>query len=130
MIRKSIAIMVILAVMGALLACAGAAEEVSPKLVISPASAENSAPVTILGAGFVPGEKVEVAVTVEGVAVALGGPTTPGGDMGAVANEEGAFMISTKLPHGNLFPPGVHIAKATGDKGSVATFPINIEEKK
>ena len=148
MIKKCMAMVLILAVAGLLLACQGppgtpgepglpglpgkpgqpglpGPPAVSPtaKLVITPASGTPTTPITILGSGFQPGEKVEVLLNVAGTEAALGGYQAKG-DIIPTANEDGAFMLTSKIPRDTAVPLGVYTVRARGDKGSEATHPL------
>lgn len=91
-------------------------------LVITPMSGEPKTFITIYGAGFVPGERIEVIMVVDGVPHDLG--RRP---MIKEANELGAFVFT-----GGAIPkvakPGMYTITATGDKGSKAVFPLEVVE--
>jgi len=75
-----------------------------------------------MGSGFIPGETIEVIIVVDGVPTELGEKP-----MVKKANEMGAFMTTSNIPR--MASPGVYTIKATGDKGTVAVAPLNVEEK-
>ena len=99
-----------------------------PSLVVVPLSGEPLAKLTFYGAGFVPGEKVRVLLTVDDVPYAFG-VTGTGGIV--TVNEYGAFKLQ---PRGGIptvmLKPGVYAIEAIGDKGSKATTPLEVLEKK
>lgn len=108
------------------LACATMQERPEAKpaanLVITPISGLAKSIITIRGSGFVPGEKIEVIMVVEGIPVELGEEP-----MIKEANEEGAFKAKSGIPLNAK--PGVYSVKATGDKGTVAVAPLEVEAK-
>jgi len=99
-----------------------------PSLVVVPISGEPLTKLTFYGAGFVPGEKVRVILTVDDVPFAFGEVGT-GGII--TVNEYGAFKLQ---PRGGIpkvmLKPGVYTIEAIGDKGSRATTPLEVLEKK
>jgi len=99
-----------------------------PSLVVVPLSGEPLAKLTFYGAGFVPGEKVRVLLTVDDVPYAFG-VTGTGGIV--TVNKYGAFKFQ---PRGGIpkvmLEPGVYTIEAIGDKGSKATTPLEVLEKK
>lgn len=114
----------LLLVMGTL-ACAGLQERPGPpaaSLVITPNSGQAGSVIAIRGAGFVPGEKIEVLIIVDEVPTELG--ETP---MIKQANELGAFKTISGSPA--LAKPGVYTVKAMGDKGTMAVAPLEVEKK-
>lgn len=98
-------------------------------LLISPMSGVERDFITIYGAGFVPGEIIEVIMVVEGAPHMLARfPFGIRGKFYLQANEYGAFFATgSAIPRGT--PPGIYTVTATGDKGSVATFPVKVLEK-
>ena len=155
MIKKSIAMMLILAVVGLLVACgspgpAGPPGEpglpgkpglpglpgpqgpspVSPMatVVAIPASGPATTPITILGSGFQPGEKVAAIITLSTGAPATLGKYMEPGETETLVNEDGAFKISSKIPHSNVLAAGAYAIRVTGDKGSEATCPLEVTE--
>ena len=99
-----------------------------PSLVVIPISGEPLTKLTFYGAGFVPGEKVRVILTVDDVPFAFGEVGTGGI---VTVNEHGAFKLQ---PRGGIpkvmLKPGVYTIEAIGDKGSRATTPLEVLEKK
>lgn len=99
-----------------------------PSLVVVPISGEPLTKLTFYGAGFVPGEKVRVIMTVDDVPFAFGEVGTGGI---VTVNEYGAFKLQ---PRGGIpkvmLKPGVYTIEAIGDKGSRATTPLEVLEKK
>ena len=99
-----------------------------PSLVVVPISGEPLTKLTFYGAGFVPGEKVRVILTVDDVPFAFGEVGTGGI---VTVNEYGAFKLQPRggIPKAML-KPGVYTIEAIGDKGSRATTPLEVLEKK
>ncbi len=99
-----------------------------PSLVVVPISGEPLTKLTFYGAGFVPGEKVRVLLTVDDVPYAFGEVGTGGI---VTVTEYGAFKLQ---PRGGIpkvmLKPGVYTIEAIGDKGSRATTPLEVLEKK
>ncbi len=109
-------------------ACAAPApapsEEVTaPSVVMIPSEGKAKAKITIAGAGFVPGETIEVTVVVGGVQHMLG---LRGIEGFIKANESGAFSCGSRIYI--KAEPGVYTLTAEGDKGSVATTPLIVVE--
>lgn len=99
-----------------------------PSLVVVPLSGEPGAKMTFYGAGFIPGEKVKVIMTVDEVPYAFAEAETGGI---VTVNENGAFKLQ---PRGGIptvmLKPGVYTIEAIGDKGSKATTSLEVLEKK
>jgi len=91
-------------------------------LVITPISGQAASVITIRGSGFIPGEKIEVIMVVDGIPVELGEEP-----MIKEANEVGAFKAKSGIPLDAK--PGVYSVKATGDKRTVAVAPLEVEAK-
>jgi hypothetical protein len=89
-------------------------------LVITPISGLAASAITIRGSGFTPGEKIEIIMVVDGVATELGEEP-----MIKEANEAGAFKAKSGIPLNAK--SGVYSVKATGDKGTVAVAPLEVE---
>ena len=109
------------------LACAGLQERPgasgrAASLVITPISGQAASVITIRGSGFIPGEKIEVIMVIDGIPIELGEEP-----MIKEANEAGAFKAKSGIPMDAK--PGVYSVKATGDKGTVAVAPLEVEEK-
>jgi hypothetical protein len=109
------------------LGCAGLKERPetssSPaSLVVTPVSGQPQTAITIRGSGFVPGEKIEVIMVVDGVPTDLGEKP-----MIKEANDLGGFKTSSAIPP--QAKPGVYTVKASGDKGTMAVAPLEVEEK-
>jgi hypothetical protein len=109
------------------LGCAGLHERpitsLSPaSLVVTPVSGQPQTAITIRGSGFVPGEKIEVIMVVDGVPTDLGEKP-----MIKEANDLGGFKTSSAIPP--QAKPGVYTVKASGDKGTMAVAPLEVEEK-
>ena len=105
-----------------------AANKQVPNFVVVPISGEPLTKLTFYGSGFVPGEKVRVILTVDEVPYAFG--TTGSGGI-VIVNDCGAFKLQ---PRGGIpqvmLKPGVYTIEAIGDKGSRATAPLEVLEKK
>ena len=108
-----------------MVACAGLQEKPSvpsASLVITPNSGQAASNLTIRGSGFVPGEKIEVLMVVDGVSTELG--DVP---MIKQANEVGAFKTQSAIPL--TAQPGIYTVKAIGDQGTSAVAPLEVEAK-
>jgi len=126
-LRFAAIISVYLLLVAGTLGCAGLQEKPgasSPaaSLVITPVSGLPGVVTTIRGSGFVPGEKIEVIMVVEGVPNELGEEP-----MIKQANEAGAFKTMSGIPI--TAQPGVYTVKAVGDKGTQAVAPLEVEKK-
>ena len=100
--------------------------EKAPSMVIIPSSGKAAAKIAVLGAGFVPGEEVQIEVEMSGVTLFLGSK-----EAAHVANEMGAIKIDSFIPGALVAKGGLYTVKAVGNKGSFATYPLEvIEEKK
>ena len=106
-----------------------AAELPTTTIVVTPASGAPKASITILGAGFEPGEEILVEMVIEGTACGLGYREKVNGEMKRkhVADEYGTFRAVSAVPHKTIAIPGVHPVMATGDKGSQAIFPFEVK---
>lgn len=116
---------ILLAMLG--LACATLQERPATSasaasLVITPISGLAASATTIRGSGFIPGEKIEVIMVVDGIPTELGEEP-----MIKEANEVGAFKAKSGIPI--MAKPGVYTVKAIGDKGTVAVAPLEVEAK-
>lgn len=104
-----------------------AAEEKVPSLLVTPLSGEPGTKLVFYGAGFIPGEKVKIIMTVDEVPFAFAESGTGGF---VTVNEYGAFKLK---PAGGIptvmLKPGVYTIEAIGDKGSRATTPLEVLEK-
>ena len=101
-----------------------AGEPVAPaaSILVTPASGKAATPITITGAGFVPGEEVDLVIKILDLEHIIGAKTGP-----IVANEYGAFVTKTNIP--NLPPPpGAYAMEARGDKGTTAFHPLVVTE--
>ena len=101
---------------------AGQAPERPATLVIRPFSGKVAIPIIISGTQFLPGEEVEVVMTVGDIYHGLGTEKT---DI-IVADKTGAFEVSSGIPVRT--PPGTYEIKATGEKGSVGVFNIQVAQ--
>jgi len=109
------------------LGCAGLQERsgTSPSaasLVVTPISGLPKTAIAIRGSGFIPGEKIEVIMVIDEVPTELGEKP-----MIKEANELGGFKTTSAIPP--QAKPGVYTVKATGDKGTIAVAPLEVEEK-
>ena len=93
-------------------------------IVITPASGPIKTTITISGAGFVPGETVELVLDIGGANNLLG---TKGLGGPLVANEYGAFSVISRIPRVNP-PAGTYAMEARGNKGTIAFSPLEITE--
>ena len=91
-------------------------------IVVTPVSGTPSAPITIAGAGFVPGERVDLLLEMGGVESLLGQRNRGF----IVANEYGAFTAISTIPA--LAEVGVYAIKARGDMGTTAVSPLDVVE--
>jgi len=125
---KKLSILLILVVAVISIGTVFASEEQVPSFVVTPMSGEPGTKLTFYGAGFVPGEKVKIIMTADEVPYAFAQAGTGGY---VTVNENGAFKLQ---PAGGiptvLLKPGVYTIKAVGDKGSIATTPLEVLEKK
>lgn len=138
-LRGTVAVLVALLLLMPLAGCRPTEPEVLPEppepparaasLVISPMSGVERDFITIYGAGFVPGEIIEVIMVVEGAPHKLARfPFGIRGKFYLQANEYGAFFATgSAIPLGT--PPGIYTVTARGNKGSIATFPVEVLEK-
>ena len=101
---------------------AGEAAVPAGSIVITPSSGPAKTPITITGAGFVPGEEVDLVITILTLDHIVGARTGP-----IIANEYGAFVTNTKIPNVPP-PPGAYAMKAMGDKGTIAFHPLVVTE--
>ena len=96
---------------------------------VTPIKGEIGEKVNIYGAGFVPGEKVEIILQITNVSLRWAEANTGGV---VIANELGAFKLVPRggIPKASQYvKPGVYVVKAVGDKGSIAVTPIEILKK-
>lgn len=124
---KKLSILLILVVAVISIGTVFASEEQVPSFVVTPMSGEPGTKLIFYGAGFVPGEKVKIIMTVDEVPFVFAVAGTGGF---VTVNENGAFKLQ---PAGGiptvLLKPGVYTVKAVGDKGSTATTPLEVLEK-
>ena len=125
---KKLSILLILVVAVISIGTVFASEEQVPSFVVTPMSGEPGTKLTFYGAGFVPGEKVKIIMTVDEVPFVFAVAGTGGF---VTVNENGAFKLQ---PAGGiptvLLKAGVYTIEAVGDKGSRATTPLEVLEKK
>lgn len=91
-------------------------------LAITPISGKPGSVIIIRGSGFIPGEKIEVIMVIDGIPTELGEEP-----MIKEANEVGAFRAKSGIPL--MAKPGVYSVKAMGDKGTMAVAPLEVEKK-
>jgi len=103
----------------------GALQQKSPRIVVVPFSGKPETKISILGAGFVPGEEVQIGVTMFGVSLFLGSR-----EAAHVANEMGAVKIDSFIPGKLVAKGGLYTVRAIGNKGSFATYPLEVVEEK
>jgi len=120
-------VFVVLLLVAGTLGCAGLQEKpgassLAASLVITPVSGLPGVVITIRGSGFIPEEKIEVIIVIDGVPNELGEEP-----MVKQANEAGAFKTMSGIPI--TAQPGVYTVKAVGDKGTLAVAPLEVEEK-
>ncbi|MEO0278600.1 MAG: hypothetical protein ABIM21_04890 [candidate division WOR-3 bacterium] len=101
----------------------------SATLIVVPMSGEPETKLVFYGAGFVPGEKIRVILTVDDVPFCFGAAGTDqpfsGGGI-VIANTHGAFKL---VPIGGIpaaIKQGVYTIEAIGDQGSRATAPLEV----
>jgi hypothetical protein len=99
---------------------AGQPPERPATLIIRPFSGKVAAPIIISGTQFLPGEEVEVVMTVGDLYHGLGTEKTDT----IVADKAGTFEVSSGIPVRT--PPGTYEIRATGDKGSVGVFNVQV----
>ena len=110
-----------------MLSCAGLPEKAgapapAATLVVTPVTGLPGAVIAIRGSGFIPGEKIEVVTVIDGVLTELGEEPIV-----KEANEMGAFKTKSGIPI--MAAPGIYSVKATGDKGTMAVAPLEVEKK-
>jgi len=124
---KKLSILLILVVAVISIGTVFASEEQVPSFVVTPMSGEPGTKLIFYGAGFVPGEKVKIIMTVDEVPFVFAVAGTGGF---VTVNENGAFKLQ---PAGGiptvLLKAGVYTIEAVGDKGSRATAPLEVLEK-
>lgn len=96
------------------------AQQRAAALTIEPASGKAASAIKIKGAGFLPAEEVDIIMQVGDVYHGLGTEKT---DV-VVANNNGAFDVASGIPVRT--PPGKYKIEATGNKGSMATFDLEV----
>ncbi|MDO8568645.1 MAG: hypothetical protein Q7R57_08015 [Dehalococcoidales bacterium] len=102
---------------------------IAPAMTVSPMSGASGTKIAIYGSGFVKGEKVRVMLNIGGASFAMGTQETGGF---ATANDYGAFIVKPDggIPAAAVLKPGVYTLEALGDKGSRASAPLEVIEKK
>ena len=101
---------------------AGEPAALAASIVVTPGSGPAKTPITITGAGFVPGEEVDLVLKIVDLEHMIGSRKAP-----IVANEYGAFVTSTSIPNVPP-PPGAYAMEARGDKGTTAFYPLVVTE--
>ncbi len=89
-------------------------------LNVEPASGKAAAVIKIKGSNFLPEEEVDIVMTVGDIYHGLW--TTKADKI--IADKTGAFEVSSGIPVKT--PPGTYEIKATGNKGSVGIFKIEV----
>ncbi len=89
-------------------------------MIIEPASGKAAAAIKITGSKFLPNEDVDIIMQVGDVYHGLG---TEKADK-LTADNNGQFVVNTGIPVRT--PPGKYKIEASGDKGSVASFNIEV----
>ena len=107
-----------------------AAEMPQVTITVIPAQGTARTAITIIGAGFKPGEEIKAGIVIDGVATAVGYREKVNGELKEkhVAGENGTFRILSFIPRDTLVKPGVYAVTATGNMGSRAVFPIEVLE--
>ena len=110
----------------------GNAEQSLATIIVIPPEGTPKTAIRILGAGFRPGEEVKAGLVIDGVQTAVGYREKVNGERKRkhIADENGTFRILSAIPRGVLVKPGVYAVTATGDMGSKAVFPVEVQEKK
>lgn len=118
-----IAVLTVVVCLFALMAPAFA-EKANPTLVVTPMAGKAKTKLAFYGAGFVPGEKVRVIMEFNDVPYAFG---TVGSGGVLEVSENGTFKL---VPRGGIpkqyIEPGIYTIEAMGDKGSYATYPLEV----
>ena len=96
------------------------AEAPTATVIVIPASGKAKTPITIVGAGFNPGETVVVEILIENVSTVLGK------EVKNIVSNDGTFKVTSGIPRGKIATPGVYPIIATGDSGSYAVIPIEV----
>ncbi len=98
-------------------------------LLVAPMSGKPATKLTLYGSGFIPGEKVRVILPLEGYDMVMAAEETGGF---VVANETGAFVLKPQggIPLAEVIQPGLYTLRAAGDKGSMATTPLEVLKAK
>ena len=99
-------------------------------ITVTPAQGAAKAAITILGAGFKPGEEVLVELQVNGTPIAMGYRETVDGEAkrAHIASEAGTFRVVSFIPRNSAVPPGIYAITATGDMGSEAITALEVTE--
>jgi hypothetical protein len=94
--------------------------QAKPTLVITPPSGKAGTGITIEGLGFQPQEEVDVILIAGHLRHSLG---TQKVDV-IKANDAGVFKVTSGIPIRT--PPGTYAVEAVGNRGSMATFQIQV----
>jgi hypothetical protein len=89
-------------------------------LSVEPSKGKAASVIKIKGSNFLPDERVEIIMTVGEVHHSLGTEKVEE----IIADKNGVFEVSSGIPVKT--PPGVYKILATGDKGSIGTFHIEV----
>ena len=108
----------------------GGSENMSEVRMLVPAQGIAKTPITILGAGFKPGEEIMVEMLCEGTCFGLGYREKVDGERKRkhFADENGTVRVISTIPRAGASSPGVWPIIATGNKGSKALCPFEILE--
>ena len=119
-INKGIALICCVFMIVGLACVPKAPRERAATLTVQPSSGKATTPLVINGSQFLPGEEVEITMTVGDVYHGLG---TEKKDV-IVTDKNGAFEVSSGIPVKT--PPGTYKIEAVGNKGSVGVFNITV----
>lgn len=93
-----------------------------PSIKINPCTEQPKKPVTIEGAGFNPGEVVDITLNLgDGVLIGLGTQKVEA----ITADADGAFSAKSAVPA--VAKPGTYKVTAEGDKGSEAEAQLTVK---
>ena len=96
---------------------------ISASLTIKPDSGAPTGAVAFIGAGFKPGEGIELIMVLDDVPTELGSKP-----MIKKADDSGAFTFKGNIPR--TATPGMHKIEAIGDQGTVAEATLNVVKAK
>lgn len=105
------------------------AEKVA-NIMVKPEKGKSGEKLEIVGSGFIPGEKVFLILTAEGmikgksIGILTIGLAAKGSGGIVAADEKGSIKLSRQIPVN--IKPGIYPLEARGDKGSKATCSLEI----